>query len=297
MGDGDHDNGGGDEYMWWLIQKVADIHLHPPYFVAAQSYERSLNYPNGHRNVIMPRRGIRPLPRSDLEGTPEKGTPDTKLLYQYLKHFGGICASHTSGTNMGTDWRDNDPVVEPVVEIYQGLRNNYEHFGAPRSATKAGPLAGYEPAGFIWNAFAKGYRLGFQSSSDHVSTHLSYGIVLTDDASRQGIIDAFKKRHSYAATDNIILDVRSGAHLMGDIFDTSEKPALEINAIGTAQVAKLHVIRDNKYVLSTEPGTAHVKFRYADDDARPGQTHYYYVRIEQEDGNLAWASPMWITYK
>jgi len=31
--------------------------------------------------------------------------------YQLLR--GGICASHTSGTGMGTDWRDNDPEVEP----------------------------------------------------------------------------------------------------------------------------------------------------------------------------------------
>jgi hypothetical protein len=122
-------------------------------------------------------------------------------------------------------------------------------------------------------------------------------VVLTDDTSRPGIIEAFKQRHSYAATDNIILDVRSGGHLMGDIFDTTEKPALEISAVGTAPVAKLHVLRDNKYALTTEPGTAQVKFRYTDDDARPGQTHYYYVRIEQADGNLAWASPMWITYK
>jgi hypothetical protein len=297
MGDGDHDNGGGNEYMWWLIQKVTDLHFHPPYFVAAQTYERSVVFPNGHRNVIMPRRGIRPLPRGELAGTPETGSPDTKLLYQYLKHFGGICASHTSGTNMGTDWRDNDPTVEPVVEIYQGHRHNYEHFGAPRSATEETQIGGYQPSGVVWNALEKGYRLGFESSSDHVSTHLSYGIVLTDDASRPGIIEAFRQRHSYAATDNIILDVRSGTHLMGDIFDTTEKPSLEISAVGTAPVAKLHVIRDNKYVFSTEPGTPQVKLRYADDAAQRGQTHYYYVRIEQADGNLAWASPMWITYK
>ena len=294
---GDHDNGGGHEYMWWLIQKMADLHFHPPYFVATQTYERSVAYPNGHRNVLMPRRGIRPLPRAGLPGTPEAGSPDTKLLYQYLKHFGGMCASHTSGTNMGTDWRDNDPTVEPIVEVYQGHRHNYEHFGAPKSATEKTQIGGYQPAGFIWNALEKGYRFGFQSSSDHVSTHLSYAIVLTDDDSRPGIIEAFKKRHSYAATDNILVDVRSGAHLMGDIFDTNEKPALEIAVHGTAPVAKLHVIRDNKYVFSTEPGTAQVKLRYADDDARPGQTHYYYVRVEQADGNLAWASPMWITYK
>ena len=297
IGVGDHDNGNGHEYMWWLIQKVADLHNHPPYFIASQVYERSVAYPNGHRNVIMPRRGIRPLPRAGLPGTPETGSPDTKLLYQYLKHFGGICASHTSATGMGTDWRDNDPVVEPIVEIYQGHRHNYEHFGAPRSPTEKTQIGGYQPAGFIWNAFEKGYRFGFQSSSDHVSTHMSYAVVLTDDVSRPGLIEAFKKRHCYAATDNIILDVRSGEHLMGDAFDTNEKPALEIAVHGTAPVAKLHVIRDDKYAFSTEPGEAAVKFRYADDDARPGQSHYYYVRVEQADGNLAWASPLWITYK
>jgi hypothetical protein len=298
MGDGDHDNGFGHEYMWWLIQKVTDLH-HNPGFIAAQTYERSVVYPNGHRNVMMPKRGIRPLPRGALQGTPEQGTPDTKDLYAYLKHFGGICASHTSATGMGTDWRDNDPLVEPVVEIYQGHRHNYEHPGAPRSPTEATQIGGYEPAGFIWNAFDKGYRLGFQSSSDHVSTHGSYAIVLTHEVSRQGIIDAFKARHCYAATDNILLDVRSGEHLMGDAFETNQRPRLEINVLGTATVSKLHIIRDNKYVLSIEPNTPRVKLSYSDDDGtlKAGMTHYYYVRVQQADGNLAWASPMWISYK
>src|SRR5205823_5472380 len=182
-GNGDHDNGFGHEYMWWLIQKTTDLYQHPPRFVAAQTYERSVLYPNGHRNVMFPRRGIRPLPRTIVKGTPKKGSPDTHLLYDYLKHFGGICASHTSATDMGTDWRDNDPVVEPIVEIYQGHRHNYEHPGAPRSPTAKTQIGGFEPAGFIWNALEKGYRFGFQSSSDHISTHLSYAVVLTDDVS------------------------------------------------------------------------------------------------------------------
>jgi hypothetical protein len=265
--------------------------------VAAQTYERSVVYPNGHRNVMMPKRGIRPLPRGVLKGTPQKGTPDTKTLYAYLKHFGGICASHTSATNMGTDWRDNDPVYEPVVEIYQGHRHNYEHFGAPRSPTEKTQIGGYEPAGFVWNAFEKGYRFAFQSSSDHVSTHISYGVVLTDDVSRQGIIDAFKKRHSYAATDNIIVDVRSGAQIMGDAFRTPKRPTLEIAVHGTAPVAKVHVIRDNKYVYTAEPKQQEVRLRYTDMDIAAGKTSFYYVRVEQADGNLAWGSPMWITYR
>jgi hypothetical protein len=298
IGVGDHDNGFGVEYFWWQMQKYTEMMHHPSTFVAVHTYERSVVYPNGHRNVIMPRRGIRPLPRTDMEGTPEKGTPDTKLLYAYLKHFGGICASHTSATRMGTDWRDNDHDAEPVVEIYQGHRHNYEHPGAPRSPTKETQIGGFEPAGFVWNALEKGYRLGFECSSDHISTHMSYAVLLTDDMSRQGIIHAFARRHCYGATDNIILVVRSGEHLMGDEFETSSRPVLEIEVRGTAPVKKVHVIRDNKYVYTAEPDARVVKgLRFTDMDAAEGKTSYYYVRIEQADGNLAWASPMWITYK
>jgi hypothetical protein len=297
IGVGDHDNGFGSEYMWWLMQKNTDFYHNAPRFVGVHTYERSVVYPNGHRNVIMPRRGVRPLPRGTLQGTPENGTPDTKVLYAYLKHFGGICASHTSATNMGTDWRDNNGEVEPVVEIYQGHRHNYEHFDAPRAPTKDTQIGGYEPAGFVWNALEKGYRLGFQCSSDHVSTHMSYAVLITDDLSRQGVIDAFRKRHSYGATDSIILVVQSGEHLMGDEFESAGRPTLDITAYGTAPIAKLHVIRDNKYVYTTEPKQREVKLRYSDMSASAGKTSFYYVRVEQTDGNLAWASPMWITYK
>ena len=99
------------------------------------TYERSVSYPEGHRNAVFAQRGIRPLPRlpKTADDSPPTPAPDTQMLYRYLRQFDGIVASHTSGTDMGTDWRDNDPIVEPVVEIYQGDRQNYEMPGAPRS--------------------------------------------------------------------------------------------------------------------------------------------------------------------
>jgi hypothetical protein len=302
MGNGDHDNGLGHEYMWWQIQKVFDLYHNPPHFVAAMTYERSVRYPSGHRNVMFPRRGIRPLPRLSNQppivfGTPEEGSADIKMLYDYLKHFGGICASHTSATSMGTDWRDHDPEVEPIVEIYQGHRHNYERPGAPRSATAETQIGGFEPAGFVHHALLKGHRLGFQSSSDHVSTHMSYAIALAEDTSREGLIAAFKKRHCYGATDNILLVVRSGERLMGDEFETGERPRLTIQAHGTGPIAKLYVVRDDQYVFTAEPNEQELELTYTDMDVRPGEAHYYYVRIEQADGNIAWASPMWITYR
>src|SRR5262249_8739699 len=156
-----------------------------------------------------------------------------------------VCAVHTSATGMGTDWRDNDPEVEPLVEIYQGDRMSYEKEGAPRAGydprTKKEPanIGGWRPKGYVDRALAKGHGLGFESSSDHWSTHISYCVVLAERPGRQGILDAMKKRHCYAATDDIIVDVRSGAHIMGDEFKTGRAPALAIKVIGTRKLATI----------------------------------------------------------
>ncbi len=194
IGNGDHDNGNGKEYTWWLIQKTTDLYHNPPRFTPMFTYERSVQYPHGHRNVMWAKRGIRTLPRLQAEagGTHDD---DTKMLYDYLKELDGITASHTTGTNgMGTDWRDNDAAVEPFVEIFQGHRNSYEHLGAPRVARGASDaIGGFQPYGMIWNALGLQYKLGFQASSDHISTHISYGIAIAEDHSRASILDAFKR--------------------------------------------------------------------------------------------------------
>jgi hypothetical protein len=295
IGNGDHDNGQGKEYTWWLTQKTTDLYLLPPRFTPMFTYERSVQFPNGHRNVMWAQRGVRTLPRLQ---NPGGGThdDDTKMLYDYLKELGGICASHTSATSgMGTDWRDNDPVAEPIVEIYQGDRNSYEALGAPRVARRpAEGIAGFQPYGLVWNALALQYKLGFQSSSDHISTHISYGIVLAEDHTRAAILDAFKRRHCYAATDNIVMDVRSGDHVMGDEFNAAGPVRLKILVHGTRPIAKVDVIKDFAYVFSTEPRTERVSFEWSDDEPRTTGLSWYYVRAIQDDGELAWGSPFWI---
>jgi hypothetical protein len=307
IGPGDHDYGMGKEYLWWLAQKQIDLYDHPPRFLPMFTYERSVPYPSGHRNVMFAHRGIRPLPQMEgkvaLFGTPESGSPDVKNLYAYLKHFSGLCSSHTSATSMGTDWRDNDPDVEPVVEIIQGHRQNYEEPSAPQAAHTADEsIQGFEPAGFVWQAFAKGRRLGFQSSSDHVSTHISYAVVLAEEPTREGILAAFKKRHSYAAQDNIILDVQSGGHVMGDEFTSKEAPTIDLTAIGTAPISRIDIVRQvgnelPRYAYNFAPNKRAVKLHWTDESAKGGAVNMYYVRIEQEDKKLAWSSPIWVTYQ
>jgi hypothetical protein len=293
----DHDNGYGREYTWWMTQKLTDIYYTPGKFIPMFSYERSVAYPEGHRNIVFAKRGIRTLPRLPKVNEDASGkAPDTLMLYKYLRFFNGVVASHTSGTNMGTDWRDNDPLTEPVVEIYQGDRQNYEMPGAPRSNNAEDSIGGWRPKGFVNLALEMGYMMGFQASSDHISTHMSYCNILVTDGTREALLDGLKKRHVYGATDNILADVRSGNHMMGDAFSTDSLPEIHARLVGTAPFAKVHVIKDNRYVYSPEPKSKTVEFTWKDNSPSKGKASYYYVRGDQENGEIVWASPMWITY-
>jgi hypothetical protein len=126
---------------------------------------------------------------------------------------------------------------------------------------------------------------------------MSYCNILAKDMTRESLLTAFKKRHVYGATDNIIADVRSEGYIMGDAFETRSKPALQIKLEGGRPFAKVHIVRNGKYVYTAEPGKAVVDFTWRDSEPVSGKTSYYYVRGEQDDGEVVWASPLWITYK
>ena len=129
---------------------------------------------------------------------------------------------------MGTDWRDNDPQHRAGRRNVPGARNSYETLDAPRVHSRnekpdSAP-GGFQQAGLVWKAYAKGYRLGTISSSDHGSTHISYALVYTPDNERSPVLDSIRKRHTYGATDNIVLDFQANGHFMGDEFTTAERP-------------------------------------------------------------------------
>ncbi len=279
---GDHQYGGrspGLEYNWWRTEKSEDIFLVEGRFWPLFGTERSLKYPNGHRNTIFARRGIRELPISPGERRGEINTGS--VLYPYLRRNGGITTSHTSGTNQGTDWRDSDPEVEPVVEIYQGLHASYEYIGAPRAATPDKRYyhhgSEWRPKGFVWEAWAKGIKLGVQASADHIATHDAYACILVDadkPVTRQDLIDGMKARHTYAATDNIILDVRIGEHIMGDAFSTSDIPVVKVKAAGTVPLSRVVVIKNNEFVYTAEPGEKESSFEFRDEKIQEGESYY-----------------------
>ncbi len=287
LGVADHGAGEMIPYNYRLGQRAVDLFTIPGKFAPLYGYERSRSYPSGHRNVMFDRSGV---PVFDFTEA-ERDDRETKVdaLYAHLRAEKGIVMSHTSATGAGTDWRDAAPEVEPLVEIYQGYRRNYEHQGAPRSPAGGG----VRPAGFVWQAWEKGLKLGLQSSSDHVSTHASYGMIFVDEVDRASVLDGIRARAAYAATDNILVDFRVNGALMGSAIESRGKPRLEAKIAGTGAVRKVEVIRNNEYIHTQPGGAAELEFTYIDNDPPEGES-WYYIRVEQVNGELAWASPVWV---
>jgi hypothetical protein len=293
----DH-NAGLDEYTWWRTEKAIDLYHIPGGYTPLFGYERSVPYPNGHRNVVFDHRGVKVLPISQEENQNRVNTGP--ILYPYLKQNRGIAMPHSMATDQGTDYRDNDPEVEPLVEIYQGFHANYEYAGAPRAESDDyhvethGP---YRPQGYYWNALAKGLKLGTESSSDHISTHASYTMIYTPTGLRRDMVESMRQRHAYGATDNIVLDfrLRTGdgkEAMMGDTVDGPGVPVLRVKVVGTARMEAVEIIKDGKFIYKTDTGD----FEFT-DPARGTGTSWYYVRVQQADRNMAWSSPIWVNWK
>ena len=97
----------------------------------------------------------------------------------------------------------------------------------------------------------------------------------------------------------MLLDYRVHADgktwLQGDEFATASPPELWANIRGAGPLKQVVVVRDNQYIYSREPAGSEFELRFRDQSLGPGE-HYYYVRVEQQDRNMAWSSPVWINY-
>jgi hypothetical protein len=282
----------GDDYNWWRIQKAADLFYMGRVFVPIYAYERSMLAPGGHRNLLFLNRGAVPIPGDSKD--PVSNNPVS--LWEKLTGLRDVLVfPHTSGDVMQPliTWTDRKPDYEPLMEIYQGLRSSYEYRTAPLDG-KLGNTQTEEPGHFYQDALAKGLRYGVEASSDHLATHKDFTGVYSEELSRPALFRAMRARHTFAASDKIVLDFRMGEHLMGDEIHARRPPEAQVKVIGTGKIRSVEVIRNGAVVYTRGPGPERVEFRYLDRSPAAGE-NYYYIRVRQEDGNMAWSSPIWVT--
>ena len=275
----DH-NAGGDEYTWWRTEKAIDSFHVPGGFTPLFGYERSVPYPNGHRNVVFDQRGVKVLPISQAENQEHS---------QYRHCAGSLfeteprhrqCSSSFLATDQGSDYRDNDPELEPMVEIYQGYHANYEYEGAPRAESAAITALTWSvsPRRILLERSCERLQAGYRSQFRPLSTHTPYTMIYTPTDS-----GATSWKYAEAPCLRCYRQYRSGCPgarspgpewMMGDAFVRCA-PAIHVKVLGTAPLKRRNH-QDGNFVYITQPNDNTSGFDFT--DTRPPGESWYYVR-------------------
>jgi len=232
----------------------------------------------------------------------------------------------TMGKTTSYNFDDFNPEFERVVEIYNA-------WGSSECTAKEGnlrPIQGGKNGiaesaeGSIQKALNNGCRFGFVAGGfddrgpysglfDSNQSQYTAGLtaILSKEHNRSSLFEALQNRSCYATTgERMILGLHIAGRSMGSELETKEKPGLEFNrhitgyCIGTRPLTEATLIRNGKVFRTLEIKDDMVEFEIDDmdqlgqialeqKDERPAFV-YYYLRVIQDDGHIAWSSPIWI---
>jgi hypothetical protein len=221
-------------------------------------------------------------------------------------------------------WGDSG--LERLVEIYSawgcGERSAREGNPYPIRPNDGGDRDGHH----VKDALARGHTLGFTAGGDtHDAApggigHTYNGLtgqfekrrwakasphhpglqgVWAEELTRESIFESIFNRRTYGTTGaRIILKTELSSRPMGTVFPLRPNAPVtyKVNATGTAPIAKVEIVRNGETVHEVAPNEDRVEFTFEDTDPPTNQA-YYYVRLTQQDGHIAWASPHYLPAK
>ncbi|GEM_PF-3567260 len=133
--------------------------------------------------------------------------------------------------------------------------------------------------------------------------------VFAPELTRESILKSLRSRRCYATTSpRILLDFKINGHCMGEEISLRENPGIgkerriEVIAAGTCKGVLVELIRNNQ-VIKKEAGEYACKLCISDTvafqeiclkDAEQNAFIFYYVRVTDGNGHIAWSSPIWV---
>ncbi|MFT4552717.1 MAG: hypothetical protein ACI9S8_001343 [Chlamydiales bacterium] len=235
--------------------------------------------------------------------------------------------SFSMGNGMGCNFDNFNPDFERVVEIYNawGSSECSEKEGNSRPITCDKKGVKESPEGSVQRALQQGLRFGFVAGGlddrggfmdffDSDQEQYSPGLtaIISVEHTRDGLLDSLYKRSCYATTGKkIIMEFSLAGNPMGSEISTSDKPGLIVNrhlcgfVAGTGEIQSVEVIRNGTVIKTLVPEEYHFEFTYDDmeklqnvvlqpKDKKQVPFVYYYLRVKQADGHIAWSSPIWV---
>jgi hypothetical protein len=294
-----------NEWLW--MQDVTNSWNQPGTFVTLIGYEWAGQ--QVHRNIYTSRDRLK-LFRGMY--------PPTRSLEDVYPHFHGdaeVVAGPHAPMAHGIKWEFHDPEVERFVEIYSmwgasDTRDNKALMTVTGRGGKGTPVV---------ELLRKGARLGFtgggdchegragfscedpegQGKTSHTfARNLVYRCGMTaavmPSLDRTALLRALRARQTYATTGaRMLLDFSAAGRPMGSV---GKGKSVECRARihGVARIQKVEVLKDGEVAHTERPGSLDAMMDWVDPET-PVREHFYFLRVTQEDGQMAWSSPVWIS--
>ena len=275
---------------WRYLTKVAEKYNKTDRFVTINAYEWTAKmFPGpGHKIVYFPGagQGTHIVSRDEV--------PEGKDILREVAKQGAFAAPHHVGWT-GANLEAHDPQFQPVWEICS-CHGCYEHADHPLG--QRGELRDQ----MVHDALVAGHRFGLVACSDGHGLLWHHGVgrkrdpfrtgltaVQAKEHTRQGVFEAIRERRCYATSGaKIVLDLRANGLPMGSELDSSEEVEYHAQVWGTSPIRRLALVGPTGIVESIESKENRAEIRSAKKQA------FVYARVEQEDGEMAWSSPIFL---
>jgi len=304
---------GNQQITWAKKQELARRFNEPGRFVTFLAGEFSHDgrdipgvINDGHRNIYY---------KSDEETLIlPKGLNRMQELLDMNKEKEALVIPHHTGysnNTMGSLLACHDSRIQRLIEIYSA-HGNSECPGCLRPVWRRESQVDWH--GYVQNALAKGWRVGIIAGSDTheghpgntapVGSNMRYqgGLagVYASELTRDAIWEGLWNRRCYGTSgDRILLQFTINNHNMGSEIEINDLPTIEVTAVGTTTIQRVEILRFSDgdsipfpVVYRKQPEDNYCQFTWT--DSNPVKECLYYIRVVQEDEEMAWSSPIWV---
>ncbi len=284
--------------VWARIKNAANNMYSPGHFVTFVAFEWT-NWTSGHRNVYYRNQD------GPVFSTIDKNSDTPGKLWKQISSYEAMTIGHhVGGGPVPIDWSMPPGPKEWLVEICS-VHGSSEFYGCEAGIYH--PQEGH----FVRDALSLGYKLGIMASGDTHDGHPGQrsvnapvtGImgVYAAELSREAVWEALKKRQVYGTSGpKIILNFRVGDSPMGSEikWPKSRGPIpIVLRTVCCEKIERIEIIRSGVPIfVETSEKIDGVFAVLLIEDPKPQEgTSWYYARVIQKDGNMAWSSPVWVT--
>lgn len=231
--------------------------------------------------------------------------PSMEELCRRLRRSQALVIPHVGGRIADFDFYD--PRTQRLVEV-ASMHGHFEWLG--QRALQAGCRMGFvgmsdghmgRPGYDLWARHGRlmlsaEHRFGIPKRPYSVPSALT--AVMAPELTREAVWEALWNRRVYATSaPRIILSVTVNGKPMGSTLRTRSLPTVEVRVHGTAPVDYVALIRGDRLLAVERFGEADLTWEFTDEAPLPGREVPYYVRVAQADGEFAWSSPVWVTFR